>query len=56
LNPVHARHTFGRHLLLFRDVDSEKLATLGEVRTPNLSDLFVAYVSNQPSEVRGGKA
>jgi ABC-2 type transport system ATP-binding protein len=56
LNPVHSRHTFGRHLLLFRDVDPEKLATLGEVRTPNLSDLFMAYISNQPSEVRGGKA
>jgi ABC-2 type transport system ATP-binding protein len=55
LNPVHSRHTFGRHVLLYRDVDPERLATLGEVRTPSLSDLFVAYVSNQPSEVRGGK-
>jgi ABC-2 type transport system ATP-binding protein len=54
LKPIHSRHTFGRHVLLFRDVDLEKLATLGEVRTPNLSDLFLAYVSNQPSEVRGG--
>lgn len=56
LSPIHTRHTFGRHILLFRDVEPEQLATLGEVRTPNLSDLFMVYVSNQASEVRGGRA
>ena len=49
LKPLHERHTFGRSVFLFRDVDAEKLATLGELRTPNLSDVFVAVISNQPS-------
>jgi ABC-2 type transport system ATP-binding protein len=55
LNPIHTRHTFGRHTLLFRDTEPERLATLGEVRTPNLSDLFMVYVSNQASEIRGDR-
>ncbi len=56
LEPIHTRHTFGKHVLLFRDREPEQLATLGELRTPNLSDLFMVYVSNQASEVRGGRA
>jgi ABC-2 type transport system ATP-binding protein len=55
LNPIHTRHTFGRHTLLFLDTEPERLATLGEVRTPNLSDLFMVYVSNQASEIRGDR-
>lgn len=48
LKPLHERHVFGRSVFLFRDVDAEKLATLGELRTPSLSDVFVAVISNQP--------
>lgn len=55
LNPLHTRHTFGRHVLLYRGADPEALATLGEVRSPSLSDLFVAFVSNQPSALKGEK-
>jgi ABC-2 type transport system ATP-binding protein len=51
--PIHERHAFGRSVFLFRDVDPEKLATLGDVRTPSLSDVFVAVVTNQPSAVKG---
>ena len=36
---------FGRGLMLFDNVDREKLATLGEVRTPSIADLFVAVMS-----------
>ena len=53
LGPIHERHTFGRSVFLFRDADPETLATLGEVRTPSLSDVFVAVVTNQPSAVKG---
>ena len=53
LGPIHERHTFGRSVFLFRDADPEQLATLGEVRTPSLSDVFVAVVTNQPSAVKG---
>ena len=53
LGPSHERHTFGRSVFLFRDVDPEQLATLGELRTPSLSDVFVAVVTNQPSAVKG---
>ena len=53
LGPIHERHTFGRSVFLFRDVDPEQLATLGELRTPSLSDVFVAVVTNQPSAVKG---
>ena len=53
LGPIHERHTFGRSVFLFRDADPETLATLGEVRTPSLSDVFVAVVTHQPSAVKG---
>ena len=53
LGPIHERHTFGRSVFLFRDADPERLATLGEVRAPSLSDVFVAVVTNQPSAVKG---
>ncbi len=53
LGPIHERHTFGRSVFLFRDADPERLASLGEVRTPSLSDVFVALVTNQPNAVKG---
>ena len=53
LGPIHERHSFGRSVLLFRDVDPKKLAMLGELRTPSLSDVFVAVVTNQPCAVKG---
>lgn len=39
--PIHDREVFGRHLMLFEDVPREKLARIGEVRTPSVADLFV---------------
>ncbi len=53
LGPIHERHTFGRSVFLYRDADPEALATLGDVRTPSLSDVFVAVVTNQPSTIKG---
>jgi ABC-2 type transport system ATP-binding protein len=42
LKPLHERQLFGRSYLIFDGVERQKLATLGEVRTPSLADLFVA--------------
>lgn len=42
--PIHERQMFGRTLLLFDGVARERLAPLGEVRTPSIADLFVALI------------
>ena len=47
LGPIHERGAFGRAVLLFDGVDKERLAGLGEVRTPSLADLFVAIMSEK---------
>jgi len=46
LKPIHERQVFGRTILLFDSVSRDSLATLGDVRTPSLSDLFVAVLGN----------
>jgi ABC-2 type transport system ATP-binding protein len=45
LKPMHERQVFGRSVLLFENVDRGQLATLGDVRTPSIADLFVAVMS-----------
>jgi ABC-2 type transport system ATP-binding protein len=45
LKPIHERQVFGRSLLLFDNVDRDKLAALGEIRTPSIADLFVAVIA-----------
>jgi ABC-2 type transport system ATP-binding protein len=47
LHPVHERQGVGRSILLFEGVDRQQLAGLGDVRTPNVADLFVAIVGGQ---------
>ena len=44
LSPIHERQVLGRSYLLFDGADREKLAELGEVRTPSIADLFVAVM------------
>src|SRR5215510_8365046 len=44
LKPLHERQVFGRSILLFDNVGRDKLAALGEVRTPSIADLFVAVI------------
>jgi len=46
LKPIHERPMFGRSLLLFDGVDRQQLASLGELRTPSIADLFVAVIGN----------
>ena len=48
--PLHERQSFGASVMLFEDVDRERLAALGEVRTPSIADLFVALMAGQARE------
>jgi ABC-2 type transport system ATP-binding protein len=45
LAPFSERQVFGRSVLLYDGVPRERLASLGETRTPSVADLFVAKVS-----------
>jgi ABC-2 type transport system ATP-binding protein len=57
LKPVRERQVLGRSILLFdlksNGVDRQQLAVLGEVRTPSISDLFVAVMSNSADATQG---
>ena len=44
LHPIHERQVFGRSIMLFDSTDRQRLAALGEVRTPSIADLFVAVM------------
>lgn len=55
LAPMHERQMFGRSILLFDAADRQQLAALGDVRTPTITDLFVAVMSNQAGLARGGE-
>jgi ABC-2 type transport system ATP-binding protein len=45
--PIYERQVFGRSILLFDRADRQQLASLGEIRTPSIADLFVAVMGNQ---------
>jgi ABC-2 type transport system ATP-binding protein len=53
LKPFHERQVLGRNILLFDHVNRQQLATLGDVRTPSISDLFVAVMSNHAGAAQG---
>jgi ABC-2 type transport system ATP-binding protein len=57
LKPIHERQGLGRSILLFDlmlgHVDRQQLATLGEVRTPGIADLFVAVMGNEAPATQG---
>ena len=44
LNPMHSRTELGREVMLFEDVDKDKLMELGDVRPPVIADLFMAIM------------
>jgi ABC-2 type transport system ATP-binding protein len=54
LGPVGERSVFGRSALLFEGVDRQRLASLGEVRTPGLADVFVAVMARAAAQPTGG--
>jgi len=53
MKPIHERQLFGRSVLLFDGVARDRLASLGDVRAPSISDLFVALIGNAPPD--GGR-
>jgi len=53
LKPIHERQGIGRSILLFDGVDRQRLAALGEVRTPNIADLFVAVMGDRSRQGQG---
>jgi ABC-2 type transport system ATP-binding protein len=55
LGPIHERQVFGRSILIFDRADRERLAALGEVRTPSIADLFVAVMGGK-ADAAGGAA
>lgn len=44
MQPLHEREVFGRKLFIFETKHAGSYAGLGEVRTPSISDLFVALL------------
>lgn len=44
MKPIFERDVFGKKVLTFEDVSRDELADLGELRTPDIADLFVAKV------------
>jgi ABC-2 type transport system ATP-binding protein len=47
LHPIHERQSVGRSVLLFESVDRQRLAAIGDVRTPSVADLFVAILGGR---------
>ncbi len=47
LGPIYTEARFGQTVMVFENVKREKIAELGEVSTPTLSDLFVALMQRQ---------
>jgi ABC-2 type transport system ATP-binding protein len=50
VKPMYERQTLGRTVLLFDGADRNKLAPLGEVRTPSISDVFVAVMTSPEAQ------
>jgi len=46
-NPIYEKDVFGKKVLTFEGLDRDKLAGLGELRTPDIADLFVAKVKGE---------
>jgi len=57
LKPIHERQVFGRSILLFDlkldRVGRQQLAALGDLRTPSITDLFVALLGDKPGKKAG---
>ncbi len=53
LKPMYERQLFGRTVLMFDRVERGRLMQLGEVRTPAISDLFIAVMGTQGGMSQG---
>ena len=53
LKPISERQSLGRAVMLFDGVERQRLAALGEARTPSIADLFVAVIGRQAKQAQG---
>src|SRR5438876_258331 len=53
LKPIYERQVFGRSTVVFDRGNRDQLASLGEVHTPSIADVFVAVVGNQAGVAQG---
>jgi ABC-2 type transport system ATP-binding protein len=49
-NPLNQRKIFGKHVMLFKNVNRGELEALGEVQRPGVADLFVALLKDSGEE------
>jgi ABC-2 type transport system ATP-binding protein len=56
LKPIYERQAFGRTVFLFDGIERAQLAPLGDIRTPNISDIFVAVIGNSSAPRQGALA
>ena len=49
MKPFYEREVFGRFAMFFEGRNPNELASLGEVRTPSIADLFVAKMQGAPA-------
>ncbi len=45
--PLQSRKIFGKHVMLFKNVNKGELEALGEVQRPGVADLFVAMLKDE---------
>jgi len=53
LKPIYERQVFGRSTVVFDRGNRDQLASLGEVHTPSIADVFVAVMGNQSGTALG---
>jgi ABC-2 type transport system ATP-binding protein len=53
LKPLHERQLLGRSIMVFAGTDRKQLASLGDVRTPSIADLFVAVMGTANGRGQG---
>jgi ABC-2 type transport system ATP-binding protein len=53
MNPIHERQVLGRSIFLFDSVAPERLTALGEARTPNIPDLYLAVMESRANATDG---
>jgi ABC-2 type transport system ATP-binding protein len=49
MNPIYQKNTLGQTQFLFENIDKDQLKTLTNLRTPSVSDVFIAKVSTGES-------
>jgi len=53
LKPIDQRQVIGGSILMFDRVDRQRVAALGDVRTPSIADLFVAVIASEVKQAQG---